>query len=675
MESMSKLLHTHRHILVGVLLAIITLAAFWRVLDCDFVDYDDNRYVILNSRIQTGFTWEAVKWAFTAGYEATWQPLIWLSYMLDHQLYGLKPYGYHLTNLLLHIANTLLLFLVLGRMTKSLWRSAFVAALFAIHPLHVESVAWVAERKDVLSGLFWMLAMWAYVSYASRGGAWRYVLVMLALGLGLMSKPMLVTLPFALLLLDYWPLRRFTPGTGKAGPGWKLVWEKAPLFALAAASSVITFVVQQERGALSSLRQVPLGVRAANSFLAYAQYIRKMLWPSDLAVIYPHSMSGPPVLRAIGAALLLVFLSILVIRAWRQRPYLAVGWLWYLGTLVPMIGIVQTGAHALADRFTYIPLIGIFIMIAWGVPDLLARVRVGERVLPVLACAVTAALMVCTWIQVGYWHNSVTLFQHALRVTTGNYVAHNCLGEALGLQGKTDQALNHLYKALAIEPNYSPVHANLGIILCEHGRLDEGAAQLREAVRLDPRDPVAHCDLGVALSRQGRFKEAITHLSKALEIDPGLDVARCNLEALSREAQKREPVAAGGFELLEAKREHAMTYYNAGIALDERHKTDEAIREYREAIRINPDLAQAHNNLGFALRNQGKDDEAIREFQEAVRLKPDLRNAHNNLAISLYLKGRYAKAWKEVELCRKYGLNPHPDFVKALSQKMPEPAH
>jgi len=653
---MSKLLHRHRHLLVALLLAIITLASFWRVLGCGFINYDDTSYVTLNRHVQAGFTKGAVKWAFTARYEATWQPLVWLSYMLDHQLYGLKPYGYHLTNLLLHIANTLLLFLVLGRMTKSLWRSAFVAALFAIHPLHVESVAWVAERKDVLSGLFWMLAMWAYVSYASRGGAWRYVLVTLALGLGLMSKPMLVTLPFALLLLDYWPLRRFTPGTGRAGPGWKLVWEKAPLFALAAASSVVTYVVQQEQGALSSLRQIPLGVRVANSFLAYAQYIRKMFWPHDLAVIYPHTMmSSPSVYRLIGAILLFLCLSALAVHAWRQRPYLAVGWLWYLGTLVPMIGIVQTGAHALADRFTYIPLIGIFIMIAWGVPDLLVSARVDRRYSrapAVLAVLVTAALVVCTRVQVSYWRSSITLFRHALRVTTGNYVAHNCLGQALGVQGKTDQALSHLYKALAIQPTYSPVHRNLGSILLRQGRLDESIAHLHEALRLNSNDPVAHCDLGVALSGQGRFKEAIAHLSKALEIDPGLDVARRNLGAVS-----------------------ATSHYTAGIALDEQGKTGEAIREYREAISLDPSLAQAHNNLGLALRSQGKGDEAIREFREASRLKPALVSAHNNLAVSLYVKGDYAGAWKEVNLCRKYGLEPHPDFLKALSQKMPEPAH
>ena len=649
---MGKLLHTHRHILMGVLLAIITLAAFWRVLGCDFINYDDYKYVTLNRHVQTGFTKDALKWAFIRGYEATWQPMVWLSYVLDYQLYGSKPYGYHLTNFLLHIANTVLLFLVLSRMTESLWRSAFVTALFAIHPLHVESVAWIAERKDVLSGLFWMLAMWAYVSYASRGGAWRYMLVMLPLGLGLMAKPMLVTLPFALLLLDYWPLRRFTPGTGEAGTGWKLIWEKLPLFALALVSCVVTCLVQREQGALASLRQIPLGARVANAFVAYVVYIRKMFWPHDLAVIYPHSMTSPPVWRVAGAILLLVCLSALAVYAWRRRPYLAVGWLWYLGTLVPMIGIVQTGAHALADRFTYIPLIGIFIMIAWGVPDLLLSARVNRRYSrapAVLAVLVTTALMVCTRFQVSYWRSSIALFQHALRVTTGNYIAHNCLGQALGVKGKTDQALEHLYKALALQPSYAPTHANLGAILISQGQLDESIAHLNEALRLNPKDPVAHCDLGAALSRQGKLEEASAHFRKALVIDPELEFARHNLGVFN-----------------------AMAHYNAGLALDKQGKTDEAIEEYREAIRLNPNLAQAHNNLGFALRNQGKGDEAIREFREAVRLKPDLASAHNNLAVSLYSNGKYAEAWKEVKLCRKYGLNPHPGFLKALSGKVPE---
>jgi len=625
-------------------LAIITLASFWRVLVCGFLNYDDYEFVTLNRHVQTHFTWEAVKWAMTTGYEANWQPLTWMSYMLDWRLYKLNPLGYHLTNLLLHIASTVLLFLALRRMTGSLWRSAFVAALFAIHPLHVESVAWVAERKDVLSTFFWMLTMWLYLGYVDRPGAGRYLLVALALGLGLMSKTMLVTLPIVLLLLDYWPLGRFTQAGKKAritaSAIRRLVWEKSPLLVLSAVASVIIFLAQRYGGAVSSLKLMPVGIRVSNALVSYVKYLAKMVWPDNLAVIYPLPSNSPWVWQAVGSALLLICVTILVIRAAGRRPYLAVGWLWYGISLLPVIGLVQIGTAAMADRYTYVPLIGIFIIIAWGVPDLLARVRVGERVLPVLACAVTAALMVCTWIQVGYWRSSITLFQHALRVTTGNYVAHNCLGEALRVQGKTDQALEHLYKALAIQPTYSPIHANLGIILCEHGRLDESIAHLREALRLDPMDPYAHLNLGVSLNRQGKLEEAMEHFSRALDIKPDL----------------------------------ASAHYGAGLVLDQQGKTQEAIREYREAIRLNPNVAQVHGNLGLALMSQGKGDEAIREYQEAIRLEPDLASAHNNLAISLYLKGDYAEAWKEVRLCRKYGLNPHPGFIKALSQKMPEPA-
>ena len=670
MGYMGKLLHTHRHILVGILLAVITLAAFWRVLECDFINYDDNLYVTENRHVQAGFTRESVRWALTARYEATWQPLVWLSYILDYQLYGLRAYGYHLTNLLLHIANTLLLFLIFRRMTGSLWRSAFVAVLFAIHPLHVESVAWVAERKDVLSTLFWVLTIWAYFSYTKRPEIKSYLLVILAFALGLMAKPVLVTLPFALLLLDFWPLCRFPRH-------WKLLWEKVPLFALAVGSCVMTSITLQEGGALSSLERLPFDVRLANALISYVKYIRKMLWPRDLAIIYPHPMAGLPVWQVMGAVLALVCLSALIIRAVRRRPYLAVGWLWYIGTLVPMIGLAQVGTQALADRYTYVPLIGIFIIVAWGVPDLPAlgkAERRYSRVLPVLAGAVTAVLIVCTWIQVGYWRSSVTVFQHAIRVTTNNYLAHSNLGLALDAQGKTDQALRHLREALAIQPDYAPIQTNLGVILFKQGRLDEAAAYFREAVRLEPGMAEGHLDLGVALAEQGKLEEAIGEFSKALEINPNLEEARCNLETISREIERRKAASLVASKSPGSKPDDAMGHYKAAVALDEQGKTDEAIREYREAIRLNPNFAAAYNNLGFALRSQSRDNEAIWEYLEAIRLKPDLAAAHNNLAVSLYFTGDYAGAWKEVRLCRKYGINPHPGFLEALSQKMPEPA-
>ena len=604
MGYMGKLLHTHRHILVGVLLAVITLAAFWRVLDCGFINFDDGSYVTENRHVQAGFTRESVRWALTARYQATWQPLVWLSYMLDHQLYGLKPYGYHLTNLLLHIANTLLLFLIFRRMTGSLWRSGFVAALFAIHPLHVESVAWVAERKDVLSGLFWMLAMWAYVGYADRGGVGRYVLVMLALALGLMAKPVLVTLPLAFLLLDYWPLRRITLGTAKAGnaarPGWKLVLEKLPLFALATVSSIVTSVAQQEGGALSSLERLPFGIRIANALVSYVKYIRKMFWPRDLAIIYPHPMSSPPVWQVMGAVLALVCLSALIIWAARRRPYLAVGWLWYIGTLVPMIGLVQTGAHALADRFTYVPLIGIFIIIAWGVPDLLALGRVERRysrLLPALAGAVTVLLMVCTWIQVGYWRSSVTVFQHAIRVTTNNFTANLNLASALQLGGHPSEAIGYYRQALRIEPDDPDVLNNIGLALADIGKAEEGLKYLYQVLEMKPKDPDANNNLGLTLCKLGRFDEGEAYFKKALQLDP------------------RNPEI----------------HYNLGLALGNLGKTDEAMEQYLEAVRLKPNYAKAHNNLGVLYAKQDNLDEAIRHLTEAVRIDPNFQAARSNL--------------------------------------------
>jgi Flp pilus assembly protein TadD len=630
-----------QHWLVALLLVAVTLAAFWRVLGAEFVLYDDDRYVTDNSRIKTGFTTENLKWAFTTGYQATWQPLTWLSYMPEWRIYGANPFGYHLTNLLLHLANVLLLFLVLNRMTGSLWRSGFVAALFGIHPLRVESVAWVAERKDVLSGLFWMLTMWAYVRYTERTTLRRYMLVAVFLALGLMAKPMLVTLPFALLLLDYWPLNRLTFGKpGARSQLVRLILEKVPLLALSAASSAMTYHVQQVWGAAPTLKQLSLGIRLATSVWAYAKYLWMTVWPRGLAFFYPHPANTLPEWQVAGAWVLLALTTVLVIRAGRPRPYIAVGWLWYLGTLVPVIGLIQTGSHALADRFTYIPLIGIFIIAAWGVPDVASRLspKLHARVIAIFGSAAVAAFAACTWVQTGYWQNSVVLFERALRVTSRNYLAHTNLAIALAEKDDLTEAAKHSRAAVRINPTYAHAHLSLGMVLTRQGKLDEAVSALREAIRLKPDLAPAYNALGNALSQQGKLDEAVEAYTEAVQKAP----------------------------------DYAQAHYNLGVALSELGKIEAAVAEYRAAVRFNPEYAQAYHNLGSALDDLSKIDEAMAAYREAIRIKPDLAEAHNNLAVDLYYAGRYAEAWKEVRLSRKYGAEPAPDFLDALSNKMAE---
>jgi protein O-mannosyl-transferase len=538
-----------------------------------------------------GLTWHGVAWAFTTEHAVNWHPLTWLSHMLDVQLYGLDAGAHHLTNLLFHIGNTLLLFGLLHRMTGALGRSAFVAGLFAVHPLHVESVAWVAERKDVLSTLFWMLTLWAYIEYVKRpdlrqSSRRRYAAVLLFFALGLMAKQMLVTLPLVLLLLDFWPLGRVGIGPNPAGgwaparDGWatagRLVWEKLPLLALAAASSIATFVIHQRGGAVIILSAIPLQLRIENALVSYVVYIGKMLWPAGLAVLYPYPQS----LSAWSVAVAFVTLtgiSVAVIWAAPRRPYLPVGWFWYLGTLVPVIGLIQVGDQAIADRYTYIPLIGLFIIVAWGVPDLLVRwplrmVVLPKIALPAAACLVILACAITARGQLEYWEDSTTLWTHTLAVTTRNNIAHNNLGATLADQGKTDEAIAHYSEALRIKSDYADAHNNLGVALADQGKLDEAIAHYSEALRIKPCYSDAHSNLGIALADQGNL--------------------------------------------------------------------DEAIAQFTEALRINPDSAKAHNNLGVALASQGKLDEAIAQFTEALQVKPDYADARNNLELALARRGK-----------------------------------
>jgi Flp pilus assembly protein TadD len=681
-------------VLVCLLLLLATLTVYWQVGNYEFVNYDDDKYVTENHHLHKGLTRESVIWTFTATEAANWHPLTWLSHLVDFQLYGLNPPGHHLTNVCFHLVNTLLLFLVLKWMTGTLWRSGFVAALFALHPLHVESVAWVAERKDVLSTLFWMLTLWAYLGYVKRPKGKRYLLIVLPFALGLMAKPMLVTLPFVLLLLDYWPLERIWPGQSGVGhPGenhpslvaekvrtkvFRLLVEKSPLFALAAVSSLVTFVVQQGGKAVGTLENFPFNLRMANALLSYVNYIIKMIWPQNLAVFYPHPGQSLPMWQAALAGLLLLVISFAVIRVGRRYPYLLVGWLWYLGTLIPVIGLVQVGGQAMADRYTYVPLIGLFIMVAWGAPDLVRSWRYGKFSLALAGVSLLVALMVCASLQVKHWKNSLTLFEHALRVTENNYLAHLNFGAALADQGNLEEAITHYRRSLQIAPNYAKAHNNLGLALAQQGKNHEATAHYLTALQLNPDYASAHNNLGVVLTRTGEFDQAIAHYyqalnlqplwgevynnlgnafltqgkfdqaifyySETLRLNPGFGDGHNNLAIALTNRGRFQEALEHYYAALKLKPNSAETHNNLAVALLNLGKVQAATAHYRKAIDLSPNYSEAHNNLGNLLLEQNKLAEAVSSFHKALEIRPDYPEAHNNLGVALARQGRLEEA-------------------------------
>jgi tetratricopeptide (TPR) repeat protein len=687
-------------LLIPLALILLTLVVFWPVGGHDFINYDDNTYVTENGPVLQGLTMKGLLWAATTFHAGNWHPVTWFSHMLDVSLFGMNPAGHHWMNLLFHLANVLLLFFLLRRMTHALWPSALVATLFAIHPLHVESVAWVAERKDVLSAFFGLLTLWAYVGYAekrvssfrfhvssfrpeSRKAMLSYLAVLLFFTLSLMAKPMLVTLPFLMLLLDYWPLRRTSfkfqvssfrfknlkpetlkpetdfnqPGTRNQKPGTRnLIFEKLPLFALAAASSVITYLVQQKAGSVTPFQFLPLSVRLGNAVVSYVAYIGKMLWPSNLAIFYRYVGGSLPLWQMIGSALLLLLLSAAVIRMGNRRPYLIVGWLWYLGTLVPVIGIVQVGAQGMADRYTYIPLIGIFIMIVWGVFETSRRVMLARAIVVLIVL-----LGVVARVQVGYWRNSVTLFEHALQATEWNQTAHNHLGLALAKQGKLEEARRHYSEAIRLYPDYFEAHGNLAALLVEEGKLEEASRHYSEALRINPNYVEGHNDLAMVLGKLGKPEEAMKHYSEAIRIYPDSFRANFNLAAILAGQGRLEEAAKRYSEAIRIYPGSFEAHSNLAAILAQQGRLDEAVRHYSEALSIKPDHERLHYNLGLALAGQGKVDEAISHFSEAIRIRPDDPLLRYNLGIVYEKLGRRMEAIAAFEAAVRI----NPDFAEA----------
>jgi tetratricopeptide (TPR) repeat protein len=673
------------------LLALVTLACYWPVTTHKFIDIDDHQYIYDNPQVKAGLTWSGVLWAFRSGHASNWHPLTWISHMTDCQLYGLNPAGHHLTNLLFHIADTLLLFLLLQRMTGSLWRSACVAALFAWHPLHVESVAWASERKDVLSTFFFLLTLWAYVRYAevqSQDSASSdtqhatrntphasryYVLSLCLLALGLMSKPMLVTLPFVLLLLDFWPLQRLRL-PAYSSTLWPLVREKLPFFALALAASVVTYLVQRTGGAVSSLDLLPLQSRIANALVVYVRYLSHSLWPAQLAVLYPYSRHLP-VGAVIAAGLLLIGLSSWFVLRARRQPFLVVGWLWYLGTLVPTIGLVQVGCQSMADRYMYIPSIGLFVLIVWGVDALLGAWPHKRYLLAAAATLAFAGCLACTWDLLKCWQDSEKLYRHAIAATPDNYIAYDGLGNALGASGKSEEALACYTEAVRLKPSYPEAQYDLGTTLMKRGKLEEAVQHLTAALKNNPAFAHAHINLGKALLEQGNLAAAADHLSKAVRLTPEDAEAHYNLGTVLFMQGKTDEAVVCFSEALRLRPDYGEAHGNLGIALMRQGKLGEGATHLAAASRLNPDNPEAHYNLGLALLDMSRPREAADQFTEALRLNPDAPGPHYHLALALVRQDKPQAALPQAQKARDLALAAGQSALAAKAEELLKQLH
>ncbi len=683
---------------ICLLIIIITLCIYAQVRHFDFVGFDDNEYVYENIHVKTGLSSKNIGWALTAFYSNNWHPLTWISHMLDCQLFGLHPGAHHLINLFFHIINSLLLFFIFSKMTGDLWKSGFIAMVFAVHPLHVESVVWIAERKDVLSAFFWLLTMGCYYHYAKRPGPLTYAMVLLFFILGLLSKPMIITLPFVLLLLDYWPLQRFQnhiETDGNIGKKWVyLVLEKIPFFLLVPVSGLLTFYAQHHGGVVKSLEAFPLNVRIANAIVSYAAYIGKMIYPVKMAFLYPHH-GMPSLWNILVALVLLAAMSIASMKYYKKYPYLIVGWLWYLGTLVPVIGIVQVGMQSMADRYTYIPSIGLTIMMAWGVPDIMTQWRHKKIWLGATTATAMAIFAVISWKQAGYWKNTRSMLEHTIQVTSNNYIAldnmaveflrkgqidqavdyhlrsqkiyphnpysHFSLGVAYFMQGKNQEAIQQYQEAIKLAPEYYQAYTNLGAAHFTIGNMQEAIANYLKAIKINPAYIDAYVNLGLAYDKSGQFDDAIVYYQKALHLDPANSNAHFMLAGVLEKIGNIDEAIKHYGEIVKLKPSRVDVQYRLGVALYKQGRISEAIQCYLEVLKKNPENPETLNSLGSALYMQGRVDEAIEKYMHAVRIKPDYAEAHNNLGAAYFQKGEVHSAVS----CFQTALRIHPDYTSA----------
>jgi len=636
-----------------------TLLLFSRAVGNRFLDCDDPDYVTQNAHVQAGLTWAGVDWAFTSSAAANWFPLTWLSHMLDWQLFGNDPRGHHAVNILWHALNAVVAFLALRRLTGAFWTSAASAALFAWHPLRVESVAWVAERKDVLSGFFGLLTLWAYAAYAEKrrerrsGARSFYALALAAFATGLLCKPMLVTLPCLLVLLDWWPLRRIGPAEKLSS----LLLEKAPFFLLTIVSCVITYRVQQAGNAV--VESLGLGARLANAVVSVACYLGKFSWPVNLAVGYPIPDHQPGATVA-GATVLVLTMTGVALWQWRRRPWLLVGWLWFLGMLVPVIGIVKVGLQAMADRYTYLPILGWQLALLWTLSEL-AWPSVVRRFVPALIGVVLAGCAARTWDQLGVWRDSRALYEHALAVTKDNYLAHSYLATTLLNEGRFDEAAAHLQRAIEIRPDYAAAHHRLGVAVEKAGRTDDALRIYTDLLRIRPNHADAHYSIGIILLNRNQPAEAITHFRATLSSEPDSDPALVALGmALARQGRIEEAVPCYE-KALALNPFNAEAFYDCANALVSLHRDTEALARYEQALRLNPNFAQAHNNYANQLRKAHRLDEACAHYRRAIQLQPENANALYGLGAALEELGRTDEALASYTEALKF----EPDYADA----------
>ncbi|MGD0279508.1 MAG: tetratricopeptide repeat protein [Smithella sp.] len=601
-------------LIVYIFLALVTVIVFGQVCRYNFINLDDNIYVTENFHIRSGLTLDGLRWAFSTTYAEFWHPLTWLSLMLDYEFYGLNAGGYHLTSLILHILSALLLFWLFKRMTGAIWKSAFVAAFFAFHPLHVQSVAWISERKDVLSAFFWMLTLCLYIYYTERPVIKRYLIVLISFMSALMSKPMAVTLPVVMILLDYWPLGRFELKKGS------LILcqlkEKTPFFILSAVFSILTLFAQRH----ASLSGFPLGSRLVNAPVSFVTYLEKIFMPHDLAVFYPFSYQLP-VWQVVGAALLIIIISAAVIVMMRRLPYLFVGWFWYTITLLPVIGIIPLRALMMADHYTYLPSIGIAVGLAWSIPSLVRSEETKKNILFPAAIAALSMMAVLTWQQCGYWKNSAILFNHNLQITKNNYMALNSFGLSLYDEGKIEEAIEHYNRAIFLMPDFIPPYINRGNAYAKLGRYQPAIEDYNEVIRIQkPAPALVYMNRGNAYADLGKYHQAIEDYDQAISLNP----------------------------------EDADAYNNRGSIYGELGRYREAVRDYNEAIRIKPDYI-AYFNRGIGFSNMGQYQSAIEDFNRAVSMKPDLAFAYHNRGIAFFKLGENDRGCFDAQKACKSG--------------------
>ena len=640
-------------ILICLLLTIAVFAVYWQVVGFDFVNFDDPYYVKDNDVVGKGITLDGIRWAFTSVYVSNWHPLTWISHMLDVQFFGMSPGFHHFTNLLIHALNTILLFILFKNMTGAVWRSAAVAALFALHPLHVESVAWISERKDVLSTFFWMLTMVGYIWYVQKRNIRRYLIVVTFYILGLMSKPMLVTLPFVLLLLDFWPLNRIERLSGSSDIHSYmarseisrhkiaiLVTEKIPLIVLAMISSGVTFLAQQSGGSVISGQTIRLGSRIINAVITYITYLEKMFLPRNLAAFYPYPHAFP-LPEIILCTFLLLTITGFVLMFAKKFSYLVVGWFWYLGTLVPVIGIIQAGGQSMADRYTYIPLVGIFLMAVWGLTDLLRRWRYGRVTLGISFASVIIIAMWVSWIQIGYWKNSETLFRHALDVTDNNYFAHYNLGTALLEKGDNAGAARQYEESLRINPHNASAHNNLGNLLYLTGNADEAIEHYWAALKIDPHKADVYYNMGTIYYQKGNIHKAIKCFEQAIGEKPGYIQAMEKLEfAKTQQAHSPDPISSLQRSIL-LDPFNPMLYVSLGDIYRQQGEYDEAIAQYQKAVSLQPKLIKAMYGLVLTYTSKKEYSKSVDELQNIRQLQPDNPEIYYNIAC-MYAKQNMA---------------------------------